>query len=497
MRTWQAVVLGIVVILVGLSAIGIAYVTNRPAERKPPEKLAMLVDTLPVTAENVTFTVNAQGLVEPRTETALVSEVGGKIESISPKLVAGGFFKTGEVLLTIDQSDYETAARRAEANLASRQAQLSQAQAQTEQARRDWDKLHPGEGEPNDLVLRLPQLEDARANVRAAEADLAKARRDLERTRVRAPYDGIVKEKRVDLGQFVSPGTPVALIAGVEVAEIRLPIADSELAYLPLSEGNQTSAQADTGLDIPVTLRAAAGGTQQTWQARIVRTEGVIDRNTRQIYAVARVEDPYRLDEDAEGRPLRFGTFVDATIQGIEVSNVKALPRYTLRPDGTVLIASEDNKLEVRPVEVSRSTPETVYIASGLETGDQVITTAIEAPIPGTEVMNREDEARRVAQQRNNRDRSQDDSAPEQAGENAGSDVQSTDDADLAETESADEEFDANLMENLNTDQAEDSKSTGVAARNDEPSDEPDNEGDLESLDDIKRDSLESNGGRG
>ena len=503
MRTWQAVIVGIVVILLGVAAIGVAFMTNRPPERKPPQNLAMLVDTIPVTTEDVVFSVNSQGLVEPRTETTLVSEVGGKIESISPKLVAGGFFKRGEVLLTIDQSDYQTAARRAEASLASRRAQLSQAQAQTDQARKDWNKLNPGRGEPNDLVLRLPQLEDAEANVRAAEADLAKARRDLERTRVRAPYDGIVKEKRVDLGQFVSPGTPVALVAGVEVAEIRLPIADSELAYLPLPRNTR----ADTGLDIPVTLQAATGGQQQIWQASITRTEGVIDRSTRQIYAVAQVEDPYRLQSD--GQPLRFGTFVDATIQGIQADDVKALPRYTLRPDGTVLIATEENTLEVRPVDVSRSTPETVYISSGLEAGDRVITTAIEAPIPGTEVMSREDEARRVAQQR--QDRSGDGSATESAqdgsAESAQPSIDSDGDTEVADLDTAtdgseearstagpdESNFDAGLMDNLNgetggSDPSGQPDETGLAAevRTELPDSDPDTE-QGESLDDLKQ----------
>lgn len=390
-----SVLIGVGIVAAGLASVFVAQALNPPPERQQPQPLAMLVDTIPVEVRSLTFDISSQGLVEPRTETVLVSEVAGKVDRISPNLIAGGFFEQGEVLLQIDRSDYETALKSTEANLASRRAQLSQEQARSEQARRDWLKLNTDRGEPNELVLRIPQLEEAQANVRAAEADVAKAQRDLERTRIRAPYAGLVKEKQVDIGQYVSPGTTLGMIAAIDTAEIRLPISDDDLAFVNIPDLSALQAGEGPAVD----LWATVNGREQRWPARIMRTEGVVDQRTRQLYAVAQIIDPYGVLGQREGTPLRFGTFVRAEIEGVQVDQVAALPRHTLRPDNTILLMNQASELEIRPVQVGRSTPETVFIAEGLGAGEAVITTAIEAPVPGTRVRDRnvEDSDQQIA----------------------------------------------------------------------------------------------------
>jgi len=363
-----------IVVVVVLAAIA---ASKRP-DRKAGGPQAVLVETITAQAVSRNYIVRSQGAVLPRTQTTLVAEVSGKVVEVAPDFVAGGFFRKGEVLLQIDPSDYETALKRAEAALASRQAKLADEQARSEQALKDWQNLGRS-GQPSDLVLRKPQLADALANVQAAEADLEKARRDLQRTRITVPYDGLLREKRADIGQFVSPGTVLGISFAVDTAEIRLPLSPADLAYLDLPSATDT----EPSHYPEVTLSAEEGGAVETWQAQIIRTEGVLDETSRVLYAIAQVVDPYGVLGQSSQQELRMGTFVRAEIVGRFVSGAVVLPRYVLQNDNTVLIANQDDELEIRPVQVARAEPRFVYLSGGIRDGERVVTTTLEAPIPG------------------------------------------------------------------------------------------------------------------
>lgn len=372
--------------LIGLSIVAVIAMVVIAKGKRPPRvpegQSAVLVETITAEARSLNFVVRSQGAVRPRTETTLVAEVSGRIVEVSPDFVAGGFFRSGDMLLRIDPSDYETALKSAEANLASRRAQRSDQRARSEQAIKDWRNLGRS-GEPPALVARKPQLAEAEAAVQAAEAAVEKARRDLERTRISVPYDGLVRSKDADIGQFVAPGTPLGMTFAVDSAEVRLPLAPADLAYLDLPDNSGLQ----DGATVPVSLAAEVGGETQTWDARIVRTEGVLDEASRVLYAVAEVTDPYGFLGQSRQNELRIGTFVRAAIEGRFVENAVVLPRYVLRNDDTVLVANAERELEVREVYVARAEPEVVYVTQGLAQGEEVITTTLEAPIPGTRLV--------------------------------------------------------------------------------------------------------------
>jgi len=287
--------------------------------------------------------------------------------------------------MEIDPSDYQADLTSAEANLANAQALLAEERARAAQARKDWENLHGSIGgngkQPNTLVLREPQLAQAQSNVKAMQAALQRAQRNLQRTKISLPYAGLVKERQVDLGQYVSAGNTLGITFAIDVAEIRLPLTENDLNYVQLPD---TMHNNDEQQYIPVKLISSNQQSGQGWDAQIVRTEGVVDAATRVTYAVAVVEDPYGLLSINRNMPLRIGTFVNAKIEGVSAYDVIALPRSSLREDGSILIADSDNKLDVRSVVVDRATPSEVYISAGLEVGERVITTAIAAPIPGS-----------------------------------------------------------------------------------------------------------------
>lgn len=376
-------------LLVILLAAGGAFVLTKlekPPEKQEREERLTAVDVAFVETKPVTFSIRTQGTVEPRTETSLVPEVAGKIVSVSPLFYAGGLFEQGELLVQIDPSDYETALADAEALLAQRQLAYEQEQARAEQARKDWESL--GRGEPSALTLREPQVAQAKALLTSAQAGVERARRNLDRTEIRAPYAGMVRARQADLGQYVTPGTPIGRIFATDYVEIRLPLASSDLPYVTLPGAYRgESALRD---DLPqVVLRDTFQPGVEPWIGQIVRTEGTIDPSTRVLYAVARVPDPYGLRTTAEGSsrvPLQVGTFVEAEIAGRSYEEVVSLPRYAVRNGSEVLVIDEEGRLVRREVEILRLEEQDAYLSSGLEAGEMISLTALEFIVEGMKV---------------------------------------------------------------------------------------------------------------
>ena len=381
MRLALRILLPLIVIAVGAFA-AFTMIQNRPApvtqqvEIPPPS-----VRVISVQPENIRLKVRAQGTVAPRTETELVPEVSGRVMMVSESLAAGGFFEEGEVLLEIDQREYELAVVRARAAIAQAELRLATEQEEAAVARKEWESL--GQGEPRPLVVRAPQIAEAKAMLASAEAAYEKAEYDLERTVVKAPFAGRVREKRVDVGQFVSRGSSVARLYSVDYAEVRLPIPDSDLEFvnLPLAyRGQRESARGPS-----VALMANFAGRRHRWQGRIVRTEGEIDPRTRMIQAIARVADPY--GRARPGRPpLAVGMFVEAEIYGKAAANVFVLPRIVLRGTDQVLVVDKDDRLCFRTVDILRTESDQVIIRSGLEAGERVGISVVEAAVDGMKV---------------------------------------------------------------------------------------------------------------
>jgi RND family efflux transporter MFP subunit len=366
-----------VAILVGAVVLTAALIASRP---EPPKVDAPtrepLVEVEPAKPFAGEFILTAQGSVMPRTETSLVSEVNGAVVEVADNFNAGGFFRKGDVLLRIDAKDYDAAMRRAEAQVANRRALLAQEQARADQAAKDWENLRRP-GQPSDLVLRVPYVAEAQANLRSAEADLQQARINLDRTVIRAPYDGMLREKRVDRGQYVAIGTQVALVYAIDRAEIRLPLTEGDATFVRLPPPGSESA------GTTVVLRATVGGSNQTWQARLVRSEGVIDPLSRVVHAVAAIEDPYGVLSGREGPALPFGTFVQAEIPASIDHQVVGVPRHALRGGNQLMVVGDDGRLHLRDVHVVRGDAQQVFVDAGLKLDERVIVSALDAPVEG------------------------------------------------------------------------------------------------------------------
>ncbi|MBN1239642.1 MAG: efflux RND transporter periplasmic adaptor subunit [Gammaproteobacteria bacterium] len=366
-----------VLVLLGAAGGSAALVaTRQPLQPAQPQPAPVAVRVVEVAPGQVRMTVHAQGTVAPRTESELVPEVSGNVVRISPDLVPGGYFEAGEPLLHIDDRDYRAELARAQASLS--RAEAEHAHAAFEHARAE--ELH-GRAllSQAELEAALRTERVAEATVREARAALETAERDLERTTLRAPFTGFVRSEQVDVGQFVSRGTAVATIYASDYVEVRLPIADRQLAYLnvPLDRRGEL----DEGTAPDVELTAVFAGSRQTWQGKLVRTEAEIDPASRMVYAITRV----RADVDG-ATPPPVGLFVQAEIEGVAADHIVVLPRAALRDQDRVLVVDSENRLYFRDVRVLRVYREDVYVESGLAAGDRVVVSPIQTVVNGMRV---------------------------------------------------------------------------------------------------------------
>ena len=376
--------LPIVIITVSTAAAVWMLTQKDPPQTIDKKPSSMLVDVMRAQVTNEKITVMAQGTVTPRTQTTLVSEVSGLITEVSPAFVAGGFFNKGDVLVRIDDRNYRAEVKRAQAAVRAAETNVTRETGLADYAREDWERAQSilqSSKAATDLAMRKPQQAEALASLEFAKADLEKREGDLDRTVIRAPYDGLVREKRADIGQFVNSGSPLAVTYSIEDAEIRLPLPDSQLPYLNLDEHELVQ-----GRGPKVELSANIGGQLNSWQGRIIRTEGIFDERSRVLYLVAQIEDPYNRYSQRWQHSLRMGTFVAAAIEGEQLDNVIRLPRTALRRNNTIWTVSDKDTLRPITVEIAHADEQSILIRSGLTSGHLICLTVPENPFPGTTV---------------------------------------------------------------------------------------------------------------
>lgn len=379
-------------------ALGVCYwlFWSQPDPRKfPTSQMVPKVQVETLSLQSYQVWLSSQGTVQARTESTLVSQVRGEVISISPSFRAGGFFEEGEILLEIDPRDYRVEILVSEAGLAQAELRYAEEQAGANQAYADWKRLRPDD-EPNDLVMRKPQLKQAEANVESARARLEIAKLNLERTKIKAPFAGRILSKNVDVGQFVSPGNTLARIYAVDYAEIRLPLSERQFAFIDLPEAYRgVEVEAETGAE--VYLNWSVGNESHDWVGKIVRAEGALDARSRQLFIVAQVADPYGKQEDGKP-PLKVGSFVQATIRGKELQDMYVIPRELYRKNEYVLVVDKGNKLRRKQIMVEWGDVDNLVVNEGFDPGDRICLTPINFPVDGMSVNIIEEDGVPVAQ---------------------------------------------------------------------------------------------------
>ncbi|AOW77513.1 efflux transporter periplasmic adaptor subunit [Colwellia sp. PAMC 20917] len=366
-----------IIIPIAILIIGFLLFFGFSSMKSPPEEKAEVDNTPIVAVEEVhvapmNLTVKSYGVVQPKYETELVAQISGEVVELADVFVRGGFVAKNQLLARIDPNDYQAALIDAEATMASARASLEKERAQGQVAEQEWKRIT--DTSPTELSLRKPQLAQELANVKSAQASVLRAKRNLERTEIRAPYDAMIESRMIGLGSFVGTGTKVGKLLGTGVAEVRLPVADDQLQFL-----------ASQGENAQVNLLGTFAGENITWSAKIARSEGVVDNKSRMTYLVAEVKDPYGLQSQknvTKHNPIRFGSYVKAEIFGISLNRAALLPRY-LVSNNRVAILDADSKLHYADIIITRQEGSNVIVTGGLNEGDQLIVSALDYPVDG------------------------------------------------------------------------------------------------------------------
>ena len=428
------VVLPVLVLVAG--ALAFFMLAQEPEETKARRAPARAVRTKATELQVGSYRVivKTNGIIQPQNLVTISAEVAGRVVKISPNFEVGASFAKGEVLMELDEENvtqqqilfeqalaekivaesevevaktnideyengtyleersqiektifdaeelvkkrqlaYESAMRLA-AKGTIRSLQLASAKFAVESAQKDLDlkkqQLVTLDVYKKTKVLQElnSALEAAKARLAAKEAGLRLEKQQLEREQIRAPFDGRVQQKRVGLGQQVKADTVLGEVIAVEYAEVRLPLARRDVRFLKLPEMSDDP-------PVEVLLRdAISPDDDNVWEARIVRTESALDPDSLDLFAIARIEDPFGLKE---GRPiLRIGQPVVAEIAGDELHDVVMIPRGAVRQlDRIFLIDKQEMTLHSATIEPIWSDDDYIVVRAGLESEDHLLAT--------------------------------------------------------------------------------------------------------------------------
>lgn len=370
-------IIAIVVLLAGAGIMG-ALVHKRPAPKraKQPDPGA-LVHVLQVEKKRHQTRVTATGTVQAAGEVTIIPQVSGRVSHVATSFVAGGFFKAGELLFQIEDSDYLLAVEHARAKLAGAQYEISVAESKARVARSEWERVGDKKtGNVNPLVLHEPQLEHARAALASATASLKQAELDLARTKISAPFNCLVRSESVEPGQYVRAGTGVSVVAGTDMVEIIVPLPQDDLRWIEIPR------QANGGTGSASIVKMKVGERVFEWRGNIIRSLREVDPKSRMVNIVVAVRDPYGL-KGSNAAALPMGAFVEVVLLGKTLPGAVSIPRTALREDSTVWVMDGENKLRFRRVSPLKTEREHVLIGEGLNEKDLVVLTTLSGAADG------------------------------------------------------------------------------------------------------------------
>jgi RND family efflux transporter MFP subunit len=369
----------VVIIAIGIVIAFVFIKLKKPPQRQEQIVLAPLVKVEPLDRRDIQMIIRGYGTVNPRLQVEIVPQVSGKVVWVNPQFKAGGFIRRGELILKIDPRDYELSLRQANAAVAEAQVMLDLEKAEAKISKEEWQQLHPGQEPDSPLVFREPQIRQAQARLESAEAGLASANLNLERTRPSLPVDAVIMNERIALGQYVMIGQSMGAAYGIESMEIEVPLEDKELAWLAVPY-NTVSVNAAQSPKKGAIARVSANfaGEKKCWLGYVVRTTGQVDITSRLISVVVEVSEPFK--DSGSTPPLLPGMFVEVAIEGNILKNAIAVPRDAMHNNNEVWVATE-GQLYVQSLDIVRADRDFAYADSGLDDGDMIIVSSLDTVI--------------------------------------------------------------------------------------------------------------------
>ena len=375
------------IIALGIIVLIVLVKMRKAPKQIRPEVVLPLVKTMKLQSHDVEMIIEGNGTVIAKTQVEIVPQVAGKIISINPDFVSGGFIAAGTQILQIEPKDYELLVQQAQAGVAEAVVKLETEESEGAVALKEWKQIHGDTKPTSALVLRKPQIRQAKAKLQSAEATLATAKLSLDRTKISLPVDVVVERETVDLGQFVTVGKTLGSAYGIDAVEIELPLEDRELMWfeVPTVGGGDNT-------DKPLTVaqvKADFAGAIHSWKGYITRTTGQIDVKSRFVSVVVEVPEPFK---NTGNKPaLMPGMFVDVSIKGRVLKDAIAIPRMAVHNRNQIWVINDD-RLYIKDIDVVRMDDEFAYVTGSLEDGSVIITSALDVVVDGMSVRLEADE---------------------------------------------------------------------------------------------------------
>lgn len=375
--TWMMtrLVLPIAVVLTAiLGAVFLVRSKPEPQRATPPE-LGVLVEVVELELEEKRVEVEGMGSVVPARRMMLQAQVSGVVTWVNPNLVVGGRIKEGEALLKVDARDYQVQVEERRAAMEQAEAQLLLEQGQQVVAQREWELFKDSASDSTDpsLALRGPQRRIAEVNVEAAKARLQKARLDLGRTTIKAPFNAFVQSGVVEVGQVVSPQSQIATLIGTDEFWVNVAIPVQALQGLRFADESTHS-----GTSVKVVQDV--GGKEVTREGAVLRLVPELDSLGKMARVMVRIDDPLGL-RSPDSLPILLGAQVRVTIDGTTQARVARVPRSAVH-NGRWIYVWDDAKLLTREVFIVDGDRDDVWI-SGVEDKTPLITSRIATPVDG------------------------------------------------------------------------------------------------------------------
>lgn len=359
------IALPILVLFVGNATAVMLFFSGPDAKKREQRKHIPIVEVQVLKPQDYTLSVRSSGKVNAKTETRLIAEVSGRITKISDKFEAGNQLNQQEILIQVDDSDYQNALTIAKADVEKAKLALKEEQAKANAAQKDW-RLLDRDDRPSELVSRKAHVASAKSALSAAEANLEQTRKNLNRTLIQMPYNGRILERKVNIGQYITAGTEIGTIYSEGELEVHLPVSLTQNDLLNLKDNKPA-------VEYSMTL----GKNTQTWSGQILRSSASLDPTTNQLTLIGSI--------DTNNKPVKIGQFVRANINGKTFKYVYVVPRSAIRKNQEVLLV-EDSKVKVHPVKVVHTEGNQAIIKTELSEKSRIIITPMPLAKDGLEI---------------------------------------------------------------------------------------------------------------
>ncbi len=380
---FSTLLLIVVIIVVGGGLSWLLLSTGPKTEPEEKESTARIVQTLALVPEDRSVWVSAFGSVVPFRKVEIRPQVSGQVIHQSDAMTAGGRVREGEELIRIDPQDYELALSEMKSNLEEARFEREVESGRQVIAQREWDELQSdldSEEVNRSLVLREPHLRRAEALMEKAANDIEVAELQLSRTVIAAPFNAMVVEESVEVGQLVGQNSVICELVGTDEFWIQVTLPISELKWIQFPENGAPGAEARVILDV-------GEGEPTEWKGKVVRLLSDLDPLGRMARVVVSVEDPLGIYGVSESElPLLLGSYVEVQIDAGKLQNTLRIPREALREGNIIWVVGDDGLLRIAEAEVLWLEKETVLIANSLANDEELIVSDLRVALPEMKV---------------------------------------------------------------------------------------------------------------